>query len=201
MKTIARILAFSVFVLLATSFNYAQTGRSEPNFAVWSGANFANGHIVGFSQDRRMVQAAFTWTPALLRRSSFTLRYRIDAIPIALLHDFRYVRSGQPNSAPKEWVPGFGLSPAGVQLDFHNRTRLKPFVEVTGGFLYFRRKVLAYDETQFQFTVAPGVGARILLAGRTAVEFGYKYQHMSNANIDRTNPGLDSQIVYTGLCF
>lgn len=202
MSSHARIFTFLLFTLcIAAPHSHGQAVDGGSSFAIWSGANFANGHIFGYAQDRRMVQAAFSWTPALMRRSLITVRYRMDAVPMALLHDRRYAPPGKPDPHGTEWVAGAGMSPVGGQVDFHTRTRFTPFFEVTGGFLYFSRKVLAYNETQFQFTVASGVGARIPLRGRIGVEFGYKYHHMSNANIYRSNPGLDSQIVYTGLCF
>lgn len=202
MSNHARILTLFLFTLgIAVSFSHSQEADGGSRFAIWSGANFANGHIFGYAQDKRTVQAAFSWTPALMRRSSFTVRYRVDAIPVALLHDRRYAPPGKSNPRETEWVAGAGLSPVGGQVDFHTRTRVTPFFEVTGGFLYFRRRVLAYNETQFQFTIAPGIGARIPLKGRIAVEFGYKYHHMSNANIYHSNLGVDSQMVYTGLCF
>lgn len=173
----------------------AQEGSRLAQLAVWSGANFANGNVVGFDHDRRLVQAGFTWAPILMRRQTFTLRYRAEVIPVALLHDYRFGAAG------KSWVYGGGLNPVGAQMEFHNRTRIIPFGSVTGGFLYFHHQVLAYTDTQFQFTVAPGAGIRIPLRGRTSIEFGYEYHHMSNANIYHSNPGLDSQILYTGLCF
>jgi hypothetical protein len=190
-------------LLFATTFVHGQAADAarDSQFAIWSGANFTNGHIFGYTQDRRMVQVGFTWAPALLRHSLFTLRYRMDALPVAFLHDHRYAAPGAPVRPGSEWVYGAGLNPVGAQMDFHNRTRVTPFFEVTGGFLYFRRKVLAYDETRFQFTIAPGIGFRIPIANRTALLFGYNYHHMSNANIDRSNPGVDSQILSTGLTF
>jgi hypothetical protein len=198
-KRLHRFAPWALLILLCFEPAFAHSQTREPSraeqFAIWSGANFANGHVVGFDQDRRFVQVGFTWAPILLRRQSFTLRYRADVIPVALLHDYRF---GTPG---KTWVYGGGLNPVGAQMDFHNRTRVIPFATITGGFLYFKHQVLAYTDTQFQFTVAPGVGFRIPLRGRTSLQFGYEYHHMSNANIDHVNPGLDSQIVYTGLCF
>ena len=146
-----------------------------------------------------MVQAGFTWAPVLMRRKSFTLRYRLDVIPVNLLQDRFYAPPGVAPAPGRHWIYGGGLSPAGVQMEFHNHTRLTPFGEVVGGFLYFRQPVLAYDETQFQFTIAPGLGVRIAMTPRTALIFGYRYHHLSNANIYKSNPGLDSQIVYAGL--
>ena len=97
------------------------------------------------------------------------------------------------------WVYGAGLSPVGTQIDFRPQARLRPFFEVTGGFLYFTSKVLASGGTQFNFTIAPGGGVHIALSPRTALTLGYKYHHMSNADLNHDNPGVDSEELYCGI--
>lgn len=87
----------------------------------------------------------------------------------------------------------------GAQVDFGARRRVRPFFEVTGGFLYFSSKILARDATRFNFTIAPGLGTHIALSPHTSLMVGYKYHHMSNANIYRSNPGVDSQELYMGV--
>jgi hypothetical protein len=97
------------------------------------------------------------------------------------------------------WVYGVGASPVGTQLDFGGPSRIRPFFEITGGFLYFSSKVLGNETTQFNFTVATGAGTHIALSPRTALIVGYKYHHMSNAYMYLANPGVDSQELYVGV--
>jgi hypothetical protein len=36
---------------------------------------------------------------------------------------------------------------------------------------------------------------------RAALDLGYKYHHISNANLDRTNPGMASHMFFVGVSF
>ncbi|MDT8068028.1 MAG: acyloxyacyl hydrolase [Terriglobia bacterium] len=166
---------------------------------MWSGGNFGDGHVIGFSQGRRLVPIALVWAPVLARHRHFTVRYRIDVIPAAFLHDDRLAPPKHLQPRGMRWVYGGGVSPVGTQIDFRPRARVRPFFEITGGFLYFNSKVLAYGGTRFNFTVAPGVGIHISLTPRTALIFGYMYHHLSNADLNHQNPGVDSQELYCGI--
>jgi hypothetical protein len=55
---------------------------------------------------------------------------------------------------------------------------------------------------QFNFTAQFGGGLQLLSPGRrTALDVGYKYHHISNANLDRTNPGMASHMFFVGVSF
>ncbi|HEU5404126.1 MAG TPA: acyloxyacyl hydrolase [Terriglobales bacterium] len=177
----------------------AQERASGTEYAFWSGGNFADGHIVGLSEGTRLIPMGLVWAPVLGRYRHFTVRYRMDAIPAAFLHDDRLTPPRQLRVRGMHWVYGAGFSPVGMQIDFRPRARFRPFFEVTAGFLYFTSKVLAYGGTQFNFTAAPGAGVHIALSPRTALILGYKYHHMSNANLNHQNPGVDSEEVYGGI--
>ncbi len=190
-------------LLIIICFGAVALGAQEKaigtEYAAWSGGNFGDGHIVGFSQGRRLIPIGLVWAPVLARHKHFIVRYRIDAIPAAFLHDDRLAPPRQLQPHGMRWVYGAGVSPVGTQIDFRPRKRLRPFFEVTAGFLYFDRTVLSYGGTQFNFTAAPGGGVHITLSPRTALIIGYKYHHMSNANLNQQNPGVDSQELYCGI--
>lgn len=199
-EIIIRHFVLLVIILSSSALGLgAQERATGTEYAFWSGGNFADGHIIGFSQGRQLIPIGLVWAPVLARHRHFTIRYRIDAIPAAFLHDYRLVPPKQLTLPGMRWVYGAGLSPVGTQIDFRPRARLRPFFEVTGGFLYFSSKVLAYGGTQFNFTIAPGAGVHIALSPRTALILGYKYHHMSNADLNHDNPGVDSQELYCGL--
>lgn len=202
MRRSHRIVPFVLsvaFLLCLLTDAAGQHVARQTSFGFWSGANVGNGHAFGFAHHRRLVLAGLSWAPLLTQRRRFVLKYRIDLVPLTLLRDQRFAPPGQPKPPGHEWVYAAGISPVGAQMEFPNRTRIMPFAEVTGGFLYFRRRVLAYDGTRFQFTVAPGVGLHVFLTPRLAIDFGYKYHHFSNANMYRSNPALDSHMLYAGV--
>jgi opacity protein-like surface antigen len=96
----------------------------------------------------------------------------------------------------EKWVYGVGANPVGLQMNFRRGKRLQPLWDFEGGFLYFSQRVLAAEGSQFQFTVATGPGAQFFFTPRTALTVGYRYHHMSNANISNRNPGTDTNQLY-----
>src|SRR2546421_680345 len=55
-------------------------------------------------------------------------------------------------------VRGLGLSPVGFQVNFRRRERVQPFAQVSGGFLYFRKRVPDERGAHFNFTADFGGG-------------------------------------------
>ncbi len=91
------------------------------------------------------------------------------------------------------------MSPEGFQADFFPRSRVQPFLSNNGGFLYFANEVLSPQGSRFMFIIDFGVGINIFRKERQAVTIGYRYQHLSNANISFHNPGTDANTFYVGV--
>jgi hypothetical protein len=98
-------------------------------------------------------------------------------------------------------VYGAGANPVGLQVKLPHSRSIEPFLDSLGGFLYFTDRVLSPEASQFNFTIDLGVGLLIRMAETKGLKFGYRYHHLSNANISAHNPGVDSQIVYVGFSF
>jgi opacity protein-like surface antigen len=196
-------------ILLAPSL--AQTtetyGTQRREFSTWTSFSVGgNGHIFGFAQNRSLYLTGirYGWTIAHWNKlGGMNLRYAPEIIPTAYLRD--RVVNGQPVALDQfafpavpadEYVYGGGVNPVGLQMNFRRGKRIQPLWEFEGGFLYFTRPVLTFDGSQFQFAVATGPGAQFYINPRTALTVGYRYHHMSNANISGHNPGTDTQQIY-----
>jgi hypothetical protein len=94
---------------------------------------------------------------------------------------------------------GSGLSPVGFQSDFFPSKRVQPFVSGDGGFIYFMDRVLSPQGSQFMYTIDFGAGINVFRKERQAVSIGYRYQHLSNANISLHNPGMDANTFYVSV--
>ena len=66
--------------------------------------------------------------------------------------------------------------------------------------LNFARPVLSPRGSQLNFTIHYGGGVQVFTSAHRAITLGYKYHHMSNAEI-ADNPGTDSNMVYIGWSF
>jgi hypothetical protein len=53
--------------------------------------------------------------------------------------------------------------------------------------------------SQFMYTIDYGAGVNIFHHKHQAVTIGYRYQHLSNANICHHNPGSDATTFYVGI--
>jgi hypothetical protein len=206
------VLLYFFPVLLVSSLFAQQSenyGTQRGEFSTWSSFHVGgNGHVFGFARDRSLTLAGirYGWRIAEWKRwSGMTLRYTPEIIPIAYLRDRVIPGTNTPTLLPQfvpgaptdqKYVYGAGANPVGLQLNFRRGKRFQPLWDVQGGFLYFSRRVLAAQGSQFQFTIASGPGAQFFLTPRSSLTVGYRYHHLSNANISNRNPGTDTNQLY-----
>ena len=75
------------------------------------------------------------------------------------------------------------------------------FVAASVGFLYFEDDIPVPRSSRFNFTPEIGLGVQFFLTPKRSLTLGYKLHHMSNANTGRSNPGMDSHVIYAGFSF
>ncbi len=95
---------------------------------------------------------------------------------------------------------GAGVSPLMFRWNVRERGRLTPFLEIATGFVATNRD-LPEGTTRMNFASHAGAGTRLRVAGRWSAVAGYRFQHISNANIAERNPGLNSNIGYLGVAY
>jgi len=131
-------------------------------------------------------------------------KYSFNANPAAVLSypDVNPVfidRPGQfPVSATRRNVFGGGLSPIGFQLYFRPQSRVKPFVNTSGGFIFFKDQVPRLNGARFNFTYDFGGGVQVFRDASRAFTLGYKYQRISDGGRAPNNPGFDGHGFYLG---
>jgi opacity protein-like surface antigen len=206
-----------VWLAAGTGVLRAQSGDDGKNeFSFWGGGSFASSSLIGNVPETRLGIFALRYGRALVRSENYALSYTVDAVPTAIL-SFPQVRSGLTvrtitagRGSVDVFVPtatriqrtavGAGVAPIGLHFDFQRKKRIVPFVEGTGGFLYFS-KIVPDNGTKFNFTYDFGGGVRIRAGESRAVTLGYKYYHISNAERGGVNPGFDSNLIYAGFSF
>jgi opacity protein-like surface antigen len=120
------------------------------------------------------------------------VRWVFDAVPFVLIGD-PHNRSGR-----RAYSYGIGGSPIGAQVNFVHCRRVEPFLTSGGGFLYFNHQM--FGATQFNFSAQLGGGVQLFTSSRrTALDLGYRYHHISNANLGNRNPGMDSHMLVIGV--
>jgi hypothetical protein len=174
-------------------------GRHE--VGAWWGLSLMSGHFWGYSGDVKYMPVDLRYSYEFYRhRESWTLRYSPEVTALAML-DWR-----TPNTTPsgtaynqRTRAYGSGISPVGFQSDFLPLRRVQPFFSTNGGFIYFDKVVLSPQGSQFMYTIDYGAGINFFHHNNQAITIGYRYQHLSNANISVHNPGTDANTFYVSV--
>jgi hypothetical protein len=175
-------------------------GTQTHQFTQWNAISLGSGNVFGFAHDRRLYESGLAYGFAFFHTRRISLRYSLEVIPVAYLSE-PYL-NGSPTlgrvSTERREIYGGGVSPVGFQLNLRRGRRLQPMADFHAGFLYFSRRILSDQASQFNFTVALGLGAQLFTTGRGAISAGVRYHHLSNANITSRNPGTDSYQLWVG---
>jgi Lipid A 3-O-deacylase (PagL) len=202
-----RLSIYALFFILLLSASVAaqshDAGPPKNEFAVLLGGSYFSSNILAFSEGRKLVITELRYARLLTAHRRFSLKMTMDIVPAAILIEPKNVELTSRIIPGSPWrsVYGLGLTPAGLQMNFRPRKRVQPFFESSFGFLYFDRRVISPAASRFNFTVDLGPGVQLFTSPRQAVTLGYRYHHLSNANISDRNPGADSNIFYVGYSF
>jgi lipid A 3-O-deacylase len=118
--------------------------------------------------------------------------YAIDAVPLYLIFQ------------PRNTAYGVGVNPLNLKWNFvgsgsellPSRT-LIPYAELSGGLLFTNHTVPSFTST-INFTPSAAMGLHILRLNRVwTVEA--RYLHISNAGLERLNPGINTFEVHLGV--
>lgn len=178
-----------------------EKGMNE--FGLWGGGSFHAPTLIGTTEDSKFFTVGLRYGRVFATSKRVAYEYTIDAVPLAVVSVPRFiVRQTEPGLFTVRKIHrriyGAGISPIGFKANFRRQSRVQPFAGISGGFLYFREPVPVREATQFNFTFDFGGGVQILTRSRRAFTLGYKYQHISNANRNPVNPGLDANVFYAG---
>ncbi len=179
--------------------------RGDNEFGFWGGGAFTattafGGLTDAEARDRRFVIAAFRYGRTLAANKSMALQYTLDAIPLA-------IATGNVESSTtvagvttfrRDSAYGVGVTPLGLQLDFANGSRVKPFIHLNGGLLVFNESVPLPDSGKLALIGETGGGVRIFTSERRAVSLGVRFHHISNGDRAGSNRGLNQFIFYAG---
>ena len=189
----SRLLSILFTTTFLLNLACAQERTTHDNeFGVWFEGQFGNGHAFGGTTDSRMYQVEARYSRLVLTNRLIALRYVAEVVPVSVVGD--PWAKGQ-----RVYAYGAGGSPIGAQINFLYSHRLQPFLTSGGGFLYFNRPM--FGATQFNFTAQLGAGVQVFTSRHHSIDFGYKYHHISNANLGNINPGMDSHVVFLGMSF
>ena len=167
-------------------------------FGAWWGMSLMSGHIWGYAKDIKYMPLAVQYSYLLYPGGKWNLRYSPEVTIPAMLDEpktgVKVISKYDQHLRSRTY--GGGVSPAGLRASFFPESRVQPFLSSNGGFVYFGQRVLSPQGSQFMYTIDFGTGLTFYRKRRQSVSIGYRYQHLSNANISLHNPGTDTNVFY-----
>lgn len=118
----------------------------------------------------------------------------VGEVNLAANYELVATSESQPGS-----YSGFGAAPLGFQLNLNHDKVVQPFFKSSAGFMLFKKRFPDKRGTMFNFTLELGGGLEFVIAENFSFTLGYKYHHMSNGQFGQINPGIDSNIFYSGM--
>jgi hypothetical protein len=176
--------------------------RSVTEFGFWGGGSVGGPTLIGTTDETRLGLFAFRYARVLSRGYNLAFKYTLD-VPFAQLsypstHVVSTPSAGSGILRERKNITGAGLSPVGFQVNFRRREHVQPFVQASGGFLYFGERIPDSDGARLNFTTDFGGGVEWKKGARRSWTFGYRYHHVSNGYRAVVNPGFDSNLFYAG---
>jgi lipid A 3-O-deacylase len=104
--------------------------------------------------------------------------YAVDAVPVFVVFQ------------PTNTAYGAAVNPFALIWDFDTQGRVVPYLDLGGGVLFTNTQV-PEGTSRINFTTAGGVGLHFL-AGKLTWTADVRFMHISNAGLEKANPGLNT---------
>lgn len=170
-------------------------------FGAWWGLSLISGHIWGYAKDIKYMPIDVNYSYLVNPHSTrWNFRYAPEMTALAMMDQPTPGATSKTNREERrERIYGSGVSPVGFRASFFPASRVQPYVSGDGGFIYFGDRVLSPQGSQYMYTVDYGAGLTFYRKQRQSFSIGYRYQHLSNANISLHNPGTDASTFYVAV--
>ncbi len=184
-----RLVCLGVLTVLLGCFASAQ-GRPEQGateIQLWT----AGGHSVPGGRGETGIWNAglrYGWVLTEPHGPGFLagrFEYAIEAVPAYLIFQ------------PTNTAYGAGLNPLNLKWNFATRGHLVPYLELSGGTLFTTHSVPP-GTSNVNFTPSAAFGAHFL-GHKYAWTVEARYLHISNAGLDRLNPGVNTVEIKLGI--
>jgi len=185
-----RVCCFLLLSLIVSS------SQAESVWGIWGGTWLSTvpfGTLRGKElAGRGVTLLAFHYAHPIVQSKNNSLLYTIDALPVVIA-----IKNESLNGERKS-AYGFGANPVGFQWDLLRERNTHPFAFITGGFLKFNEPTPTPTSTRWNFSADAGGGLEIALHNRKTISIGYRLHHISNGGIGRSNPSLNTNLVFVG---
>jgi hypothetical protein len=155
--------------------------------------------------NRGHIAGSLRWGRILGTRGHVTYSWAVEVLPINIalnneVDNRRYI-AGAPASEPRrnrEATWGVGINPASFRFIFFPQYRLRPHIGAGFGIVRHYKRVPTVEGTKTNFQVDFQIGGQYMLKENKALNFGYRYYHLSNLYLFDFNPGYNVNMWFVG---
>lgn len=155
-------------------------------------------------ENRQHLVGSLRWGKILGTKGIVTFSWAIEIEPINIafgneVDNPRYLAGsvGAPRRN-REATFGLGINPASFRFIFFPKYRLRPQIGAGFGIVHHFKRVPTVEGTKFNFQVDFQIGGQYMLKENKALNFGYRYYHLSNMYLFNFNPGYNVNMFFVG---
>lgn len=152
----------------------------------------------------RHLLGSFRWGRILGNKGIVTVSWAVEFVPINIaigneVDNPRFM-PGSTTETPtrRENTFGVGINPASFRFIFFPKWRLRPQIGAGIGLTRHFNRVPTIDGTKGNVHIDFQIGGQYMISERRALNFGYKYYHLSNVYLAQRNPGYNVNMFFVG---
>lgn len=180
------------------SVEYGIEGGFAPDIATWM-----SGPKPWDISGHKHFLASLRWGKILGTRGIVTYSYAIEFVPLSVAignQTENKEHRTNPLAPPTKRTNNFGaaINPTSFRFIFFPQYRLRPFIFSGLGISYHLKPVPVESGTKWNLAWDFGFGGQYMLSKTKAIQFGYRYYHLSNVYLSNYNPGYNSNVYFVG---
>jgi hypothetical protein len=186
----------SLIVLFVSGQAFAQDSHSlrhkgTLDLSIWTAAETGEEKTNSFKESQILLAGAFVgWTITGEHGSGWwrgSLEYAFDVMPVFETWGNQHIRGGGFDPMILRWNSAL------------HTTRISPYIELSGGGVITTANLPPGNTSSFNFTPKGGGGIYLRTRKRQAFDMGFRWSHISNANLGIQNPefnGVQLSLAY-----
>jgi hypothetical protein len=181
------------------SIEYGVEVGYAPNIALW-----LSGPKPFDTSDHQHLAASVRWGRILGTKGIVTFSYAFEFTPLSLAignevenRNYTPGSTTQPQTV-RETTYGFAIVPASFRFIFFPKYRLRPFIGSAVGPSYHFKPVPIPTGSKWNLLLDFQIGGQYMISETRALQFGYRYYHLSNVYLSNFNPGYNTNMIFVG---
>lgn len=181
------------------SIEYGVEFGYAPDIATWM-----SGPKIWDISGHKQLAVSVRWGRILGTKGFVTFSYAFEFAPISLAIGNEVINKdytpGSTTQQPtkRETTYGFHINPASFRFIFLPQWRLRPFIGSGIGPAYHVKPVPIPEGSRWNLLIDFQIGGQYMLSKTRAVQFGYRYYHLSNVYLSDYNPGYNTNMYFIG---